>query len=63
MYVLFHESIDYNIHYGNWKASWDDVVDAAKLISKSSLKSIIVSKGTEEQKNRRTTSQILVQTL
>jgi ABC-type multidrug transport system fused ATPase/permease subunit len=28
--VLFHESIGYNIHYGNWKASWDDVVNAAK---------------------------------
>jgi ATP-binding cassette, subfamily B (MDR/TAP), member 7 len=28
--VLFHESIGYNIHYGNWKASWDDVVEAAK---------------------------------
>ncbi|KAG7370399.1 ABC transporter ATP-binding protein [Nitzschia inconspicua] len=28
--VLFHESIGYNIHYGNWDASWDDVIEAAK---------------------------------
>jgi ATP-binding cassette, subfamily B (MDR/TAP), member 7 len=28
--VLFRESIGYNIHYGNLKASWDDVVEAAK---------------------------------
>jgi ATP-binding cassette, subfamily B (MDR/TAP), member 7 len=28
--VLFHDTIRYNIHYGNLNASWDDVVDAAK---------------------------------
>jgi ABC-type multidrug transport system fused ATPase/permease subunit len=28
--VLFHESIGYNIHYGDWTAPWEDVVDAAK---------------------------------
>jgi len=28
--VLFHESIGYNIHYGNLDASWDEVVEAAK---------------------------------
>jgi ATP-binding cassette subfamily B (MDR/TAP) protein 7 len=28
--VLFHESIGYNIHYGDLNASWDDVVNAAK---------------------------------
>jgi ABC-type transport system involved in Fe-S cluster assembly fused permease/ATPase subunit len=28
--VLFHESIGYNIHYGDLNASWDDVVEAAK---------------------------------
>lgn len=28
--VLFHESIGYNIHYGNLNASWDEVVEAAK---------------------------------
>jgi ABC-type transport system involved in Fe-S cluster assembly fused permease/ATPase subunit len=28
--VLFHESIGYNIHYGDLTASWDDVVEAAK---------------------------------
>jgi ABC-type multidrug transport system fused ATPase/permease subunit len=28
--VLFHESIGYNIHYGDWAAPWEDVVDAAK---------------------------------
>ena len=28
--VLFHESIGYNIHYGNWDASWDEVIEAAK---------------------------------
>ena len=28
--VLFHESIGYNIHYGNWNATWDDVIEAAK---------------------------------
>eukprot|EP00934_Nitzschia_sp_Nitz4_P005421 Nitzschia sp. Nitz4//scaffold40_size135432//54102//56177//NITZ4_003241-RA/size135432-processed-gene-0.64-mRNA-1//-1//CDS//3329551210//5411//frame0 len=28
--VLFHESIAYNINYGNLNASWDEVVDAAK---------------------------------
>lgn len=27
--VLFHESIGYNIQYGDLKASWDDVVEAA----------------------------------
>jgi ABC-type multidrug transport system fused ATPase/permease subunit len=28
--VLFHDSIGYNIQYGNLNASWDEVVDAAK---------------------------------
>ena len=28
--VLFHESIGYNIQYGDLTASWDEVVDAAK---------------------------------
>ena len=28
--VLFHDSIGYNIQYGNLKASWEEVVDAAK---------------------------------
>jgi ABC-type transport system involved in Fe-S cluster assembly fused permease/ATPase subunit len=28
--VLFHESIGYNIQYGDLDASWDEVVDAAK---------------------------------
>ena len=28
--VLFHESIGYNIHYGDLNASWDDVIEAAK---------------------------------
>lgn len=28
--VLFHESIAYNIQYGNLDASWDEVVEAAK---------------------------------
>jgi len=28
--VLFHESIGYNIQYGNLNASWEDVVSAAK---------------------------------
>jgi ABC-type transport system involved in Fe-S cluster assembly fused permease/ATPase subunit len=28
--VLFHESIGYNIQYGNLKASWDEVIEAAK---------------------------------
>ena len=28
--VLFHDSIGYNIHYGDLSASWDDVVEAAK---------------------------------
>lgn len=28
--VLFHESIGYNIQYGNLNASWDEVVEAAK---------------------------------
>jgi ATP-binding cassette, subfamily B (MDR/TAP), member 7 len=28
--VLFHESIAYNIHYGDLNASWDDVVIASK---------------------------------
>ena len=28
--VLFHESIGYNIQYGNLNATWDEVVDAAK---------------------------------
>lgn len=28
--VLFHESIGYNIQYGNLNASWDQVVEAAK---------------------------------
>merc|ERR1712232_993122 len=28
--VLFHESIGYNIQYGNLNASWEDVVRAAK---------------------------------
>jgi ATP-binding cassette subfamily B (MDR/TAP) protein 7 len=28
--VLFHESIGYNIQYGNLDASWDEVVEAAK---------------------------------
>jgi ATP-binding cassette subfamily B (MDR/TAP) protein 7 len=28
--VLFHESIGYNINYGNLEASWDEVVEAAK---------------------------------
>ena len=28
--VLFHESIGYNINYGNWDATWDEVVEAAK---------------------------------
>jgi hypothetical protein len=27
--LLFHERVGYNIHYGNWKASWDDVINAA----------------------------------
>ena len=28
--VLFHDTIGYNIQYGNLKASWDEVVEAAK---------------------------------
>ena len=28
--VLFHESIGYNIQYGDLNASWDEVVDAAR---------------------------------
>ena len=28
--VLFHETIAYNIQYGNLNASWDEVVEAAK---------------------------------
>ncbi|CAJ1963653.1 unnamed protein product [Cylindrotheca closterium] len=28
--VLFHESIGYNIHYGNLDSPWEDVIDAAK---------------------------------
>ena len=28
--VLFHESIGYNIHYGNLESSWEDVIKAAK---------------------------------
>lgn len=28
--VLFHETIGYNIQYGNLNASWDEVVEAAK---------------------------------
>lgn len=28
--VLFHESIGYNIHYGNLDASWEEVLEAAK---------------------------------
>jgi ATP-binding cassette subfamily B (MDR/TAP) protein 7 len=28
--VLFHESIGYNIQYGNLSASWDEVIEAAK---------------------------------
>ena len=28
--VLFHESIGYNIQYGNLSATWEEVVDAAK---------------------------------
>eukprot|EP00531_Pseudo-nitzschia_arenysensis_P014171 CAMPEP_0116121368 /NCGR_PEP_ID=MMETSP0329-20121206/3659_1 /TAXON_ID=697910 /ORGANISM="Pseudo-nitzschia arenysensis, Strain B593" /LENGTH=649 /DNA_ID=CAMNT_0003615175 /DNA_START=294 /DNA_END=2243 /DNA_ORIENTATION=+ len=28
--VLFHESIGYNIQYGNLESSWDDVIRAAK---------------------------------
>lgn len=28
--VLFHESIGYNIHYGNLDAPWEDVIEAAK---------------------------------
>ncbi len=28
--VLFHESIGYNIHYGNLYATWDEVIHAAK---------------------------------
>jgi len=28
--VLFHESIGYNIQYGNLDASWDEVIEAAK---------------------------------
>lgn len=28
--VLFHESIGYNIHYGNLDRPWEDVIDAAK---------------------------------
>lgn len=28
--VLFHESIGYNIQYGNLDAPWEDVIDAAK---------------------------------
>jgi len=28
--VLFHESIGYNIHYGNFESSWEDVIQAAK---------------------------------
>lgn len=28
--VLFHESIGYNIHYGNLGRPWEDVIDAAK---------------------------------
>lgn len=28
--VLFHESIGYNIHYGNLDATWEEVVEAAK---------------------------------
>ena len=38
--VLFHESIGYNIHYGNLKASWDDVILAAK---KAQIHDTIVS--------------------
>lgn len=28
--VLFHESIGYNIQYGNLESSWEDVINAAK---------------------------------
>mmetsp|Transcript_39779 Transcript_39779/g.45769 ORF Transcript_39779/g.45769 Transcript_39779/m.45769 type:complete len:170 (+) Transcript_39779:146-655(+) len=28
--VLFHDSIGYNIQYGNLNASWEEVIDAAK---------------------------------
>ena len=28
--VLFHDTIGYNIHYGDLNATWDDVVEAAK---------------------------------
>lgn len=28
--VLFHDTIAYNINYGDWNATFDDVVDAAK---------------------------------
>jgi hypothetical protein len=28
--VLFHETIGYNLRYGNLDASWDEVVEAAK---------------------------------
>jgi ABC-type transport system involved in Fe-S cluster assembly fused permease/ATPase subunit len=28
--VLFHESIGYNLHYGNLKATWEEVIEAAK---------------------------------
>lgn len=28
--VLFHDSIGYNIQYGNLEATWEDVIDAAK---------------------------------
>lgn len=31
--VLFHESIGYNIHYGNLDATWEEVVEAAKNAS------------------------------
>jgi ABC-type multidrug transport system fused ATPase/permease subunit len=46
--VLFHESIGYNIHYGNLDASWDDVVEAAKKAS------INLSSGLLRQKDLRT---------
>lgn len=30
--VLFNDTIGYNIHYGNFDASWDDVLEAAKKV-------------------------------
>ena len=38
--VLFNETIGYNIQYGNFDASWDEVMDAAK---KAHLHDIIIN--------------------